>query len=385
MIRGATLLFVLLAAVACRSSPQEAAAPAAANLDAEGYQPLFNGVDLSGWVNVNTAPTTWTWRDGMVVCSGKPTGVLRTQRMYQDFELQLEYRHMQAGGNAGVFVMSDALTAVGQPFTRSHEVQVLDGTETPDYTSHGDVFAIHGAHLTPDRPHPKGWERCLPSEKRAKPSPEWNHYKITCRNGTLKLAVNGAEVSGASKLNPQRGYICLESEGSEVHFRNVRLKELPSNRMQLSPAMIATADQGFVSLYNGINLQGWRPLAPAIAAAWRAQDWKLAADAPASPIWSAGDFGDCELIVDVRAAEGQPVAVVHARGQSGFQVAVEPKPGNAWTRVRLHLEGARLSVDIDGQKSKSTREQAPRRGPIGLSGEGAGRLEFANVYVRELP
>jgi len=385
MIRRTPLLFVLLAALACRSTSHDAASPAPAIVDAEGYQLLFNGVDLSGWVNVNTAPGTWTWRDGMLVCSGKPTGVLRSARMFQDFELQLEYRHMQAGGNAGVFVMSDAITAVGQPFTRSHEVQVLDGTESPDYTSHGDVFAIHGAHLTPDRPHPKGWERCLPSERRAKPSPEWNHYKITCRNGTLKLAVNGAEVSGASKLSPQRGYICLESEGSEVHFRNVRLKELPSNRMQLSPSMVATADQGFVSLYNGIDLNGWRPLAPALSAAWRAQDWRLSAAVPASPLWSTRDFGDCELIVDVRATEGQATAVVHARGQSGFEVAIEPKPGNAWSRVRARIEGSRASVDIDGKLSTAKLEQAPRRGPIGLSGEGAGRLEFANVYVRELP
>ena len=81
--------------------------------------------------------------------------------------------------------------------------------------------------MKPDRPHPAGWMRCLPSEKRAKPSPEWNHYRVTCNNGAIKLEVNGKEVSGASECVPRKGYICLEAEGSECHFRNLRIKELP--------------------------------------------------------------------------------------------------------------------------------------------------------------
>jgi hypothetical protein len=385
MMRHRALLVVSAAAlVACHSNTPKSPTVPLAPADAEGYRPLFNGNDLSGWVNVNTAPSTWTWRDGMLVCSGVPTGVLRTEKMYQDFELQLEYRHMVAGGNAGVFVMSDAITAVGQPFTRSHEVQVLDGTESPNYTSHGDVFAIHGAHLKPDRAHPAGWERCLPSEMRAKPAPEWNHYKITCRNAILKLEVNGVEVSGASDLTPRRGYICLESEGSEVHFRNVRIKELSGNKMPLSRVMVATADEGFTCLYNGLDFSGWRGLPPVKLSAWSTQDWRLAASAPAVPLWSVDDWGDCELIVDVRAVEGHPTAVVFARGAAGFQIALQPKPGKVWSRVRVRIEGSKASVDIDGQPSKSTREQAPARGPIGLSAEVGGKLEFANIYVREL-
>jgi hypothetical protein len=107
--------------------------------------PLFNGRDLSGWVNVNCAPDTWAARDGLIVCSGKPTGVLRTERMYENFVLELEYRHMVPGGNAGLFIWSDALTARGQHFTRSVEVRVKDGVQTENYTRPGDVFSLHGA------------------------------------------------------------------------------------------------------------------------------------------------------------------------------------------------------------------------------------------------
>ena len=69
-----------------------------------GFQQLFNGRDLEGWVAVNTAPSTWKVSEGMLICSGKPIGELRTTRMYQNYVLELEWRHMKPIGNAGVFV-----------------------------------------------------------------------------------------------------------------------------------------------------------------------------------------------------------------------------------------------------------------------------------------
>ena len=117
----------------------------------EGFKPLFNGKDLSGWVPVNTAPSTWTVEDGMVVCSGKPIGELRTRKMYQNFILALEWRHMKPKGNAGVFVWADDITAKGVPFHRSIEVQVLENDygNSNSHTTHGDIFPIHGATMTP--------------------------------------------------------------------------------------------------------------------------------------------------------------------------------------------------------------------------------------------
>ena len=109
---------------------------------ANGFIPLFNGTDLSGWVNVNCAPETFSVRDGMIVSTGEPTGVMRTTRMYENFTLELEFMHQTPGGNAGVFVWGDAITARGQPFVRAVEIQVLQG-------NHGDMFPIHGARMTP--------------------------------------------------------------------------------------------------------------------------------------------------------------------------------------------------------------------------------------------
>jgi hypothetical protein len=267
----------------------------------EDFRPLFNGKDLSGWVPVNVAPETFTVRDGIIVSTGKPTGVMRTDRPYENFVMELEWRHLQAGGNAGLFVWSDALPAVGVPFTRSFEVQILDGHETPNYTSHGDVFGIWGATMKPDRPHPAGWMRCLPNEKRAKPSPEWNHYRVTCQDGVLKLAVNGKEVSGATQCVPRAGYICLEAEGSECHFRNLRIKELPSTGP--SDAEKATLDEGFTSLYSGLDLRGWR-LDAGHEGHWRAKDSILEYDgksaAKEKDLWTEKAYGDFVLSVDWR-------------------------------------------------------------------------------------
>ncbi|MCE9524597.1 MAG: DUF1080 domain-containing protein [Planctomycetales bacterium] len=91
----------------------------------EKLVPLFNGKDLTGWVPVNVAPSTFSVKDGLIVSTGKPTGTMRTEKMYENFILELEWRHMVAGGNAGVFIWGDPITAVGTPFSRGIEVQVL--------------------------------------------------------------------------------------------------------------------------------------------------------------------------------------------------------------------------------------------------------------------
>jgi hypothetical protein len=276
-------------------------APARAAED--GFVPLFNGKDLKGWVNVNNAPNTFVARDRMIVTTGIPTGVLRTEKPYENFILELEWKHIKPKGNSGVFVWSDPIPAVGTPFTRAIEVQVLDGMETKDYTSDGDVFSIWGATLTPDRPHPSGWQRCLPSEKRSKPAGQWNHYRVECNDGVLKLAVNGKVVSGGSKCRPRKGYLCLEAEGSECHFRNLRIKELPSTKPR--PEEICDQAKGFVTLFTGMDLKGWKQDAghekhwqPLPGPNTLKYDGKSAAKD--KNLWTEKEYGDFEMICDWR-------------------------------------------------------------------------------------
>ena len=192
------------------------------------FVPLFNGHDLTGWVNVNCAADTWSVKDGVIHCTGEPTGALRTPRQYENFILELEWRHPRSAGNAGVFIWASPDAAPNVPFLRAIEVQVLDNGygQSKDHTTHGDVFPIHGATMKPFGRH--NGMRSFPSEERSKPSPEWNHYRIVCNAGVIRLHVNGKEVSGGEDCNWRKGYIGLESEGSPVEFRNLRIKELPS-------------------------------------------------------------------------------------------------------------------------------------------------------------
>src|ERR1041385_2632898 len=91
-----TFLLTTLSSVVCA-----AMVVAAEN---EGFVPLFNGRDLTGWVNANCAPETWSVLEGMIHCTGRPTGALRTARQYENFILEVEWRHLSKGGNSGVFI-----------------------------------------------------------------------------------------------------------------------------------------------------------------------------------------------------------------------------------------------------------------------------------------
>lgn len=204
----------------------------------EEFRLLFNGRDLSGWVNVNTSPQTWQVREeGVLYCTGTPTGVIRTDRQYENFILELEWRHLKPAGNSGVMIWASPAPEPGKPFPKSIEVQILDhqfytnyvasGKSPGWFTTDGDVFAIMGARMTPFEPN-DGKMRSFPRERRTRGSPEWNHYRIVASNGVVTLAVNGAVVSGGSNCVWRKGYICLEAEGSPIEFRNIRICELPS-------------------------------------------------------------------------------------------------------------------------------------------------------------
>ena len=97
--------------------------------------------------------------------------------------------------------------------------------------------------------------RSFPSEDRTKPSPEWNHYRLVADRGELRLSVNGKEVTVGKDCVPRRGYLSLEAEGSEVHFKNLRVKELPTSNTP--PQQSAQAYEGFRPLFSGKDFAGW--------------------------------------------------------------------------------------------------------------------------------
>ena len=210
------------------------ARPAGADEPA-GFVDLFNGRDLSGWVNVNTDDDTWSVRDGMLICTGHPIGVMRTAKQYQNFILHIEWRHMEAGDNSGVFAWSEGTVPEGRRLPKGLEVQMLeldwvnqhkmkDGSLPPIAYVHGELFGANGLTVTPD--NPRG-TRSKSRENRCLGKGQWNVYDVVFVDGVVKLSVNGKFVNGVSNSSVKQGYLCLESEGAEIHFRNIRILELP--------------------------------------------------------------------------------------------------------------------------------------------------------------
>jgi len=426
----------------------------------DGFTPLFNGKDLTGWVNVNCHPDTWSVKDGIIVTSGQPIGFLRTEKMYENFILEMEWNHQprkdNREGNSGLFVWADGIPTPGQGyFTRGIEVQVLVNLEYRDKktgavtaSSHGDIFSIHGATCVPDRPHPGGAQRCIPSENRAKGFGEWNHYRVTAKDGVIKLAVNGKEVSGVSKSNPRKGYLALESEGNVCHFRNIRIKELPSSNP--SPEETAKDGTGWERLFNLRNLEGWKD-DPGHKGHWQPTDWRLVYDGKSEAkedknLWTEKEYGDFEMVVDWRLT-GKPKkklipvilpngdheqdggkdkqieiddfgdSGIYLRGSGKAQVNIwswpigsgevysyrmdkkqppevragvtpkvnaDKKPGQ-WNRFHITMKGDRLTVNLNG-KTVIENAQLPDVPERGpIALQHHGDpVEFANLYIREL-
>jgi hypothetical protein len=142
--------------------------------------------------------------------------------------------HMEPGGNSGVFAWSNAQPDPATRLPNGVEIQMLElewpnlhkvnGVTPPIAYVHGELFGVGGVKTTPD--NPRG-ERSMSIENRCKGRGEWNTYDVVAVDGVIKLSVNGMFVNGISHATQKNGYLCLESEGAEIHFRNIRIMELP--------------------------------------------------------------------------------------------------------------------------------------------------------------
>lgn len=186
------------------------------------------------WIQVNTKDTTWEKQKDELICFGHPIGVIRSEKKYENFILHIEWKHMEAGGNSGTFVWSEANADETNRLPNGVEVQMLEldwvnlnkrnGETPPIAYVHGELFGVGGVETIPD--NPRG-TRSKSIENRCLGKGQWNVYEVVCVDGTIKLSVNGKFVNGISKSSQKNGYICLESEGAEIHFRNIRIIELP--------------------------------------------------------------------------------------------------------------------------------------------------------------
>lgn len=241
-------LFVAVISLPIRVS--NAQGPAAEHADkSTGVQARIDSsgedwVTLNGddFVRVNGSETTLIWRGDVAHGSGEPIGVTRSREQYRNFELTIEWMHLREAGNSGVFawVPPEALEDLppGKLPDGGIEIQMLDLGFTESYenrtgkpgdwfSTHGDVFAVGKSEMEPFPPLSPNGRRSFPSKELTRGAGNWNHYYVRGINGEIRLWVNGEEVSGGRNCRPRHGYLCLESEGSPIRFRNIRIRELP--------------------------------------------------------------------------------------------------------------------------------------------------------------
>jgi len=208
----------------------------------EGVGPGWVALTADDFSPVNGAADTWKFIDGEIHTTGKPIGVMRTKKTFADFELVVQWRHREPGGNSGIFawVTDEGLAGLkpGQLPSNGIEIQMLDhgyhekytkatGKVGDWFTTHGDIFPVGKSKMKPFPPTSPSGARSFPSKEVSLGVNQWNHYFVRGVDGEIRLWVNGEEVSGGSGCDPKAGYFCLEAEGSPVEFRGLRVRELP--------------------------------------------------------------------------------------------------------------------------------------------------------------
>jgi len=184
-----------------------AEAPPRAFIDGSG--PGWRTLGPDDFAGVNGEPDTWTWKDGVLHCTGTPIGVMRTRRQFTNLEMVVQWRHLRTAGNSGVFVWvpEHALAALRPGVLPEYgiEVQMLDhgyreqyekmsGKKGDWFTTHGDIFAVGKTKLTPFPPTSPDGSRSFPRKELSRGVGEWNHYCVRDRRRAAPVGQRGRSV-----------------------------------------------------------------------------------------------------------------------------------------------------------------------------------------------
>jgi len=143
----------------------------------------------------------------ILICSGTPKGFLYTTQTCDEFELTLEWKYPKdADGNSGVLVYTQDEPRI---WPTSMQVQLHQPKAGSVFPS-GDAISDQSSEAE---------EKSL-----ARPVDTWNEGRIISQSGRLSVEVNGKKAGVVTGAKPSVGSIALQSEGSIVHFRRIRLK-----------------------------------------------------------------------------------------------------------------------------------------------------------------
>lgn len=238
------------------------------NVPPEGFIALFNGKDFSGWhgmphydpVKLANLPEEerakllkawnedllkhWKVEDGVIINDGH--GVyLTTDRSFSDFELLVDYK-MFPKGDSGLYLKN------------TPQVQIWDFTQTDDKL--GPERALGSGGLWNNSPGKPGKD---PLVKADNALGEWNTFRVVQVGARTSVWLNGKLVVDNAIMEnyfnrklplPKSGEIQLQTHGSEIQWKNIYLREIPSDEAN---EILRKGDSGFTSIFNGKDFTGW--------------------------------------------------------------------------------------------------------------------------------
>jgi hypothetical protein len=184
---------------------------------------LFNGRDFTGWTfcmrsNANPA-MTWSVTNGVIHCTGKPNGYLRTTQSYSNYVLTVEWRFVKVApkaDNTGILVHMQLPDKVW-PMCIQNQGK---------HNNQGDLIYMAGAE---SREH-KGMDANTPVPKQGPSNEklvgEWDTILTVCSGNDVKAYVNGKFMNEGTGCTISSGFIGFQSEGGEFEIRKVFLEPL---------------------------------------------------------------------------------------------------------------------------------------------------------------
>lgn len=186
---------------------------------------LFNGKDLDGWTydikDENTKPAqVFSVEDGILKNTGRPIGVIRTKRDYKDYEIEVQWRWPDKGGNSGLLIHSST-PRNRNVWPKSLEVQ-LAANNAGDFWVIGESIKVKN----PEK-RTRGRRTTNYTDGSENAIGDWNTMIVQARGDTVKVYVNGELVNEAWDCSASSGAICLQAEGTPIEYRKVQLRPLP--------------------------------------------------------------------------------------------------------------------------------------------------------------
>lgn len=269
----------------------------------DGWVDLFNGVDLTGWTG--GAEGAWIAKDGEIVTAKPGQGWwLRTERVFRDFELELEF-WMPEGGNSGLGLRG---SSGGDPAFTGFEVQMLD--------THGEEPGLRNCGAV--------YEAIAPSAMAVNEPNAWNSYRVRLVGDTLDVWLNGVHIHEAQKLDDRgffrsesqplplnaratTGYIALQDHGHAFRYRDIRIKDLSPD----------PEPEGMVHLIRGMDGDTPKGWFAEDGGTWTVEGGALIGRDGPGHLFTERVYTDFELRTLVK---------VNERGNSGLYFWCEPHP-----------------------------------------------------------